>query len=28
VCWTELDVLASTLALMRRPRSNGRVHNF
>jgi gamma-butyrobetaine dioxygenase len=28
VCWTELDALASTLALMRRPRSNGRVHNF
>jgi gamma-butyrobetaine dioxygenase len=28
VCWTELDVLASTLALMRRPRTNGRVHNF
>jgi gamma-butyrobetaine dioxygenase len=26
VCWTDLDDLASTLALMRRPRSNGRVH--
>jgi gamma-butyrobetaine dioxygenase len=25
-CWTDLDGLASTLALMRRPRTNGRVH--
>jgi gamma-butyrobetaine dioxygenase len=27
-CWTDLDGLASTLALMRRPRSNGRVHRL
>src|SRR5262249_33538081 len=27
-CWTDLDGLASTLALMRRPRTNGRVHHL
>lgn len=28
VCWTDLDGLASTLAMMRRPRANGRLHHL
>jgi gamma-butyrobetaine dioxygenase len=28
VCWTELDGLASTLAMMRRQRTNGRMHHL
>ncbi len=27
VCWTDLDALASTLALMRRPRHNGKLRS-
>ena len=27
-CWTDLDTLASRLALMRRPRTNGRAHRL
>jgi gamma-butyrobetaine dioxygenase len=27
VCWTDIDGLASTLAMMRRPQSNGRLHH-
>jgi gamma-butyrobetaine dioxygenase len=28
VCWTDLDVLSSTLAMMGRPRTNGRLHHL
>jgi gamma-butyrobetaine dioxygenase len=28
VCWTDIDGLASTLAIMRRPRTNGRLHHL
>jgi gamma-butyrobetaine dioxygenase len=28
VCWTDLDQLASRLAMMRRPRTNGRLHHL
>jgi gamma-butyrobetaine dioxygenase len=28
VCWTDLDVLSSTLAMIHRPRTNGRLHHL